>query len=56
MKLLDMLLGRLSKWTADAPVVAKAPAKSRTSDEAKMRRKAYKKRKAAKAARRRNRR
>ena len=40
---------------ADVPA-AKAPAKSRTPGEAKARRKAYRRRKAAKAARRRNRR
>lgn len=63
MKLVDVLIGAFSplsfmEWSddrADAPA-AETPAKSRTPEEAKARRKAYRKRKAAKAARRRNRR
>ena len=62
MKLLDMLLGRQAADglrghgdPAGVPV-ADIPAKSRTPEEAKARRKAYRKRKAADAARRRNRR
>lgn len=65
MKLLDMLFGRRAadgrdglRGHADPTGVPAAgtPAKSRTPEEAKARRKAYRKRKAAKAARRRNRR
>ena len=60
MKLLDMLLGRLGRRKAGGPLHGHgdptgAPAKNRTPEEAKARRKAYRKRKAAKAARRRNR-
>ena len=49
MKLLDMLFG------TTGVTAAVSPARSRTPEEAKARRKAYRKRKAAKAARRRNR-
>lgn len=57
MKLLDMLLGRFKTDGLrghDEPTGV--PAKSRTPEEVKARRKAYKRRKAAKTARRRNRR
>lgn len=63
MKLMDMLFGRRKNddlrgrgdSSADAPAAETPVKRSRTPEEAKARRKAYKRRKAAKAARRRNR-